>query len=46
MFKSSYYQDVSLNNWITHLPPQLVEAHLNISTATLNAIPHSEKVVV
>jgi oxalate decarboxylase len=46
LFKSNLYQDVSLNNWLTHLPPALVQAHLNISTATLDAIPHSEEVVV
>ena len=46
MFKSSQYQDVSLNEWLTHLPPALVQAHLNIDLATINAIPHSEEVVV
>jgi oxalate decarboxylase len=46
MFKSSVYQDVSLNQWLTHLPPALVRAHLNIDLATINAIPHSEEVIV
>ena len=46
MFKSSQYQDVSLNEWLTHLPPALVQAHLNIDLATINAIPHSEEVIV
>jgi oxalate decarboxylase len=46
MFKSSQYQDVSLNQRLTHLPPALVQAHLNIDLATINAIPHSEEVVV
>jgi len=46
MFRTSQYEDVSLNNWLTHLPPALVQAHLNIDTATLNAIPHGEDVVV
>jgi oxalate decarboxylase len=46
LFKNNFYQDVSLNNWVTHLPPALVQAHLNISTATLDAIPHSEEIVV
>ena len=39
MFSASFYQDVSLNNWLTHLPPQLVMSHLNIDKATLDAIP-------
>ncbi|HWF37476.1 MAG TPA: cupin domain-containing protein [Candidatus Acidoferrales bacterium] len=46
MFRSKYYQDVSLNHWLTHLPPELVQAHLNISTATLDAIPRTEEVIV
>jgi oxalate decarboxylase len=46
MFRANKYMDVSLNNWITHLPPALVQAHLNISTSTLNAIPHKEEVTV
>src|SRR5258706_2375712 len=29
MFKSSYYQDLSLSEWLTHTPPELVMAHLN-----------------
>ena len=46
MFMAPFYQDVSLNNWLTHLPPQLVMSHLNIDQATLNAIPKKELVVV
>ncbi|MGH9328375.1 MAG: cupin domain-containing protein [Terriglobia bacterium] len=46
MFKSSSYQDVSLNKWLRHLPPALVEAHLNIDAATLCAIPSTEEVIV
>lgn len=46
MFKDSYYQDVSLSNWITHLPPQLVIDHLKISQAMLDKFPHEEKVVM
>jgi oxalate decarboxylase len=46
MFKSSYYQDVSLNQWLRHLPPALVQANLNIDVATLNAIPRNEEVIV
>ncbi len=45
IFKSSYYQDVSLANWLTHLPPQLVIDHLKISEATLCKFPHEETVV-
>jgi oxalate decarboxylase len=39
MFKAPHYRDISFNDWITHLPPELVTAHLDISNETLAAIP-------
>lgn len=44
MFKSPTYQDLSLSVWLTHTPPELVRAHLNIDQATLDAIPRDEAV--
>jgi oxalate decarboxylase len=38
MFKSSYYQDLSLSVWLAHTPPELVMAHLKIDQPTLDAI--------
>src|SRR6202045_4019548 len=46
MFRSSSYQDLSLSEWLSHTPPELVMAHLNIDKATLDAIPRDELVVV
>ena len=46
MFKSSFYQDLSLSEWLTHTPPELVMAHLNIDRATLDTIPRDEVVVM
>jgi len=46
MFKSSHYQDFSLSEWLSHTPPELVMAHLNIDRATLDAIPREELVIV
>jgi oxalate decarboxylase len=46
MFKSSFYQDLSLSEWLTHTPPELVMAHLNIDKATLGAIPQGEVVIM
>jgi oxalate decarboxylase len=46
MFKSSFYQDLSLPQWLSHTPPELVMAHLNIDKATLDAIPRDELVIV
>ena len=45
MFKSSYYQDFSFSEWLTHTPPELVMAHLHIDKATLDAIPKNGAVV-
>ena len=39
MFKAPRYQDISLNEWLTHIPPELVREHLGISEETLAAIP-------
>jgi oxalate decarboxylase len=46
MFKSSYYQDMSLSQWLSHTPPELVMAHLRIDKATYDAIPKEEAVVL
>jgi oxalate decarboxylase len=45
MFKSSYYQDLSLSEWLAHTPPELVMAHLRIDRATFDAIPKNGAVV-
>ncbi|MDB6064037.1 MAG: bicupin, oxalate decarboxylase family [Pedosphaera sp.] len=46
MFKSSFYQDFSLSEWLTHTPPALVMAHLHIDKATLDAIPKVEHIIM
>jgi oxalate decarboxylase len=46
MFKSSYYQDLSLSEWLTHTPPELVMAHLNVNKATLDAMPKDKTVIL
>jgi oxalate decarboxylase len=46
MFRSSYYQDLALSEWLTHTPPELVAAHLNLDKATLDAIPKDEVVIL
>jgi oxalate decarboxylase len=46
MFKSGFYQDLALSEWLTHTPPELVMAHLNIDRATLDALPKDEPVVM
>jgi oxalate decarboxylase len=42
IFKSSYYADVSLNQWLALTPPELVQAHLKLDSETLAAL-HKDK---
>jgi len=46
MFKSDRFQDFSLSEWLTHTPPELVMAHLNIDRRTLDSIPKEALVTV
>jgi oxalate decarboxylase len=39
MFKAPEFLDVSLNNWLRHLPPEMVTAHRGLDEATLQSIP-------
>jgi len=34
MFRSSYYADISLNQWMALVPPELVDAHLKLDERT------------
>src|SRR6202158_4664705 len=42
MFRSSYFADLSLNQWLALTPPELVKAHLNLDSEALAAL-HEEK---
>jgi oxalate decarboxylase len=46
MFKADRYQDLSLNDWLTHLPPELVAQHLGLDAAVLAAIPKDNLAIV
>ena len=46
MFKSSFYQDLALSEWLAHTPPELVAAHLNLDKATLDAMPRGKPVIL
>lgn len=45
-FKSPRYEEVSLANWLSHLPPQLVSAHLNIPVDVLATFPRGTQGIV
>lgn len=40
VFKIAEYEEISLSDWLTHTPPQLVAQHLNIDPAVLATFPN------
>jgi oxalate decarboxylase len=38
MFKSSYYADLSLDQWMALIPPELLKVHLNLDQQVTNAL--------
>jgi oxalate decarboxylase len=46
IFKSSYFADVSLNQWMALTPPELVEAHLNLDQQVMKALRKNKAPVV
>jgi oxalate decarboxylase len=39
IFKTAEYQEVSLSDWLTHTPPELVAQHLNIDASVVRQFP-------
>jgi oxalate decarboxylase len=46
MFKSAHYEDISLGEWMAHTPHQLIDQHLRVGRAMIDAIPKHEMVIV
>ena len=46
MFKADRFQDLSLTDWVSHAPPQLIMDHLGISRETLDAIPKEKPLIM
>lgn len=46
MFRSSYFADISLNQWMALTPPALVQAHLNLDPQTMAALCRNKPVIV
>jgi oxalate decarboxylase len=46
VFRSSYYADVSLSDWLTHSPPEMVAETLNIDKATIAKFPNNRPLVM
>ena len=39
LFKAPQFEDFSLNNWLRHLPPEMVTSHLGINSTQIESIP-------
>ena len=46
MFRAPQFIDVSLNNWLRHLPPEAVTAHLNLGPDLIAKIPADKELVI
>jgi len=42
IFRSAYFADVSLSDWLTHTPPAMVAAHLNVPVETIKGWPNNK----
>ena len=40
------FVDFSLNNWLRHLPPEMVTAHLNLKDQEIHRIPSEKQLIV
>jgi oxalate decarboxylase len=40
VFRSDHYAEVSLSDWMTHVPPELLAQHLNIDPTVIASFPH------
>jgi oxalate decarboxylase len=46
MFRSSYFADISLSQWMALVPPELVKAHLNLDDATIAKLSKTKPLIV
>lgn len=46
MFKADQFIDFSLNNWLRHVPPEAVTAHLNLDRELIAKIPAESEMVI
>ena len=46
MFQSSYFADLSLSQWMTLTPRELIKAHLNLDDKTIAALRKDKPIIV
>ncbi|MCW3012941.1 MAG: oxalate decarboxylase [Solirubrobacterales bacterium] len=46
VFRSAYFADISLSQWMALTPPALVQAHLNLDPKAIAALPKGKPLIV
>lgn len=46
LFKSDYYADISLSQWLASTPPELVKQHLHLDDSFMAALSQRKRPVV
>jgi hypothetical protein len=46
MFAAGEYMDLSLNDWIGYIRPQMATSHLNFHAETISKIPREDFAVI
>ncbi len=46
VFRAQRFEDLSLSEWLTHTPPGLVMAHLNIDRSSYDRLPREKRVLL
>lgn len=46
MFRADRFMDLSLSDWISHAPPELISQHLGIGEDVLKALPRDKTVIM
>jgi oxalate decarboxylase len=46
VFRASRYEEVSLAEWLDHVPPELIMQHFNLSREDLEKLPKNRRGIV
>jgi oxalate decarboxylase len=46
LFRSNRFMDLSLNQWMGLIPPEPVQAHLNLDQQTMSALRKDKPIIV
>lgn len=46
VFRTPHYAEVSLSDWLTHSPPEMVAQHLNVDEATISKWPGDRPLIM